>query len=47
MVRGLSTLVVNGNTDAANKKNLLQKLSDFAPNDAEKQKILDLKKKIQ
>ena len=46
MVRGLSTLVVNGNTDAANKKNLLQKLSGLAPSDSEKQKILDLKKKI-
>lgn len=46
MVRGLSTLVVNGNTDTANKKSLLQKLSNLAPNDAEKKKILDLKTKI-
>ena len=47
MVRGLSTLIVNGDADTASKKNLLEKLSNLAPNDSEKKKILDLKKKIQ
>ncbi len=47
MVRGLSTLIVNGDANAAKKKNLLEKLSNLAPNDSEKSKILDLKKKIQ
>ena len=46
MVRGLSTLIVNGDADTAKKKSLLEKLSNLAPNASEKSKILDLKKKI-
>ena len=47
MVRGLSTLIVNSDTDTATKKSLLEKLSNLAPDNAEKEKILELKKKIQ
>jgi len=46
LLRGLSAMIVNGDADLAKKKSLLEKLSQLAPNDAEKKKILDLKSKI-